>query len=47
MKTNNYIQPAVEVMTVNAAYGVCQAVSMNAQLSNGGGSQTIDPQQGL
>lgn len=46
MKKNNYIQPAVEVMAVNAAYTIC-AVSENAPLNNGGGSQTIDPGQGI
>ena len=47
MKKNVYIQPIVEVMAVNAACGVCQVVSQNAQLTNGGGSQTIDPGQAL
>ena len=41
-----YNCPAVEVVTVNAAYTIC-AESMNAPLNNGGGSDTIEPSQGL
>lgn len=43
---NLYIQPAVEVLKVNAAYTIC-AVSLNAPLNNGGGTNIIDPSQGL
>lgn len=46
MKKTNYIQPAVEVVAINTTYTIC-AVSQNAPLNNGGGSQTIDPQDGL
>lgn len=46
MKKNNYIQPAVEIMAVNATCAIC-VVSQNAPLNNGGGSQTIDPGQGI
>ena len=46
MKKTNYIQPVVEVVAINTTYTIC-AVSQNAPLSNGGGSQTIDPQDGL
>lgn len=42
-----YMQPSFEVMAVNATYGICQVVSQNAQLNNGGGSQTIDPGQAI
>ena len=47
MKKNLYIQPTIEVMAVNTACGICQAVSKNALLINGGGTDTIDPEQGL
>ena len=46
MKTKLYIQPAVEVMAVNAAYNVCQAVSVFGTFTNGGGTDTIDPVDG-
>ena len=46
MTKNNYIQPAVEVVAINTTYTIC-AVSVNAPLSNGGGTDTIDPQDGL
>lgn len=51
MKTKLYIQPIVEVMTVNAVSNLC-AVSQNAQLNFGGGAtgtggNNIDPQDGL
>ncbi len=47
MKKTNYIQPATEIITINTTYGICQSVSKNAPLHNGGGSNTIDPQDGL
>ena len=43
MKKTKYIQPATEVITINAAYGICQSVSKFA-LKGGGGSETIDPE---
>ena len=47
MKTKLYIQPIVEVMAINTACGICQAISKNAQLINGGGTDTIDPEHSL
>jgi len=52
MKKTNYIQPATEVITINTAYGICQSVSKNAPLNNGGGAtgtggDNIDPGMGL
>lgn len=52
MKKTNYIQPATEVITINTAYGICQSVSKNAPLYNGGGAtgtggDNIDPGMGL
>lgn len=49
MKTKLYIQPIVEVLTINVANTIC-AVSLNAPLSNGGGSNgdnNIDPEHAL
>ena len=42
-----YKCPTTDVITVNTQYGICQAVSQNAPLNNGGGSQTIDPGQAI
>jgi len=41
-----YNCPATEVIAVNATYSIC-AVSENAPLINGGGTETIDPGQGI
>ena len=41
-----YNCPATEVITVNATYGVCQAVSLFGDIYNGGGTETIDPEHG-
>lgn len=39
-----YNCPATEVITVNATYGVCQAVSQFGEFNNGGGTTSIDPE---
>lgn len=40
-----YNCPATEVITVNAAYTIC-AESMFGPFTNGGGTDTIDPETG-
>lgn len=43
----NYIQPSFEVMAVNTAECVCQQpVSVFGSFYNGGGTETIDPENG-
>jgi len=42
----NYNCPETEVITIKATYTIC-AVSENAPLNNGGGTETIDPGQSL
>lgn len=49
----NYYSPATEVLTVNTAYGLCQAASPEqfGGFHNGGGAggpgqETIDPSHG-
>ncbi|MBR4564273.1 MAG: hypothetical protein IKO26_07470 [Paludibacteraceae bacterium] len=41
----NYNCPAVEVMNINAAYNIC-AESVFGSFTNGGGTDTIDPETG-
>lgn len=45
MKKQNYIQPSIEVLTVNATYNLC-AESKFGGFSIGGGTETIDPSMG-
>ena len=42
-----YSCPATEVIAVNVTYGICQSVSKNAPLNNGGGTDIVDPNQGI
>lgn len=44
MTKKNYIQPAFEVMMVNATYSVCSVSKF--EFHTGGGSETIDPETG-
>ena len=41
MTKKNYIQPAFEVMMVNATYSVCAASKF--EFSTGGGTDSLDP----
>lgn len=40
-----YIQPIVEVTSIQVAHIIC--VSQNAPLTNGGGTEIVDPSQGI
>lgn len=43
----NYMQPVSDAVLLTPYHGVCQLVSKNAPFTNGGGTDTIDPQQGM
>ena len=45
MKKNVYIQPVVETTAIRVANIIC--ASLNAPLTNGGGTDTIDPEHAL